>query len=207
MTYIHKNGISFQKVSFEHLDFLLELKQESWWGTHQSLLLNLNDQKKWFENLPFNTLALVGSYEKELVGIALFTDIDYVSRTSNVSGGVLKKHRGLVSIYGFQAGVDFAFEILNMHRLNAEVLETNFASYKLQLLQGFKEEGRKRQAVFKSRKYYDSIIMGMLREDWQKHSRVLSYKGVSNLNFDIDKAKKSIENINSLQLLQQTKIN
>jgi hypothetical protein len=89
-----------------------------------------------------------------------------------------------------------------MHRLNAEVLETNFASYKLQLLQGFKEEGRKRQAVFKSGKYYDSIIMGMLREDWEKHPRILSYNGVSNLNFNIDKAKKSIENINSLQLLQ-----
>lgn len=202
MTYIHKNGISFQKVSFEHLDFLLELKRESWWGTHQSLLLNIDDQKKWFNNLPTSTLALVGSYKEELVGIALFTDIDYISRILNVSGGVLKKHRGAASIYGFQAGVDFAFEILNMHRLNAEVLETNFASYKLQLLQGFKEEGRKRQAVFKSGKYYDSIIMGMLREDWEKHPRILSYNGVSNLNFNIDKAKKSIENINSLQLLQ-----
>ncbi len=206
MNYAHRNGVFFEKASFLHLPFLLELKQESWWGTHKSLITNVEDQKKWFENLSSDTLVVVGTYEKQISGVVVYSDIDYISRTLNISGSVLKKYRGAASIRGFQAGVDFAFEILNMHRLNAEVLETNLASLKFQLAQGFKAEGRKRKAVYKSGKYYDSIITGILREDWEKHPRILSYNGACNLNFNMEKAQKSIENINSLQLLQSPEV-
>ena len=191
--YNHKNGICFEKVTTDDLGFLLDLKKESWWGTHKFSLLNIEDQKAWFQSIPDTSLFLIGKFNNEKVGVAVYNNIDYISRSLDISGSVLKGFRGQISYLSFQAGVDFAFEMLNMNRLSAEVLETNIASLYIQKTIGFVVEGRKRRSVYKCGKYYDSIITGILREDWEIHTRVKSYSGICNLNFDMQIAQKSIK--------------
>jgi RimJ/RimL family protein N-acetyltransferase len=85
-----------------------------------------------------------------------------------ISGGMFDPFR----IHGVTkrcctAQIDFAFEYFNLHRLEAEVLELNVVAqvYEIDYL-GFKIEGRRRQAVYKLGSYYDSLVIGMLREEW-----------------------------------------
>jgi RimJ/RimL family protein N-acetyltransferase len=184
--YNHKDGINLRKIEKEDLPFLFEIKKESWWGTHKTLILNKDDQINWYNNIPENQLFMVGedAETNEFVGVAVYTDIDWINRSLSISGSVIKNQRKDFAIKGFCAGLDFAFEILNMRRVEAEVLSYHKAAQFIEIeVLGFKVEGIKRQAVYKSGEYYDSIFLGILRTEWEKTSRVLDYKGCCNKNF------------------------
>ena len=93
------------------------------------------------------------------------------------------QHRG--KGYGktvLEAGVDFGFEILNMNRIDTEVLENNFASMKTALYVGYVKEGIKRKAIHKCGEYLDSIVLGILKEDWSILDRVFVNTKVREFN-------------------------
>ena len=207
MRYDHKSGISFRKMEERDLPILLELKRESWWGTHNSPILNMKDQKDWYDNLPSTDLYMI-AYKNEtpksnkplkggvnhiketVLGVGTFTNIDPIARTMYIGGSALKEHRDH-GRNGWACGTDFAFEILNAHRLNAEVVETQFAVLKIDLDHlGFTYEGRRRKSVYKSGQYYDSIHLGLLREEWLARQETPS---PCNTNFDLDTAMRCRE--------------
>lgn len=209
MYYNHKDGVKLRKMERSDLPELLKLKQESWWGTHQTLIVNIEDQNRWFQGIPSNELYMIA--EKNfanpgddswmawsVVGVACYRDIDSVSRTLNISGSILENKRNMnVTKPAFAAGLDFAFEILNMQRVGAEVLESNAAAQMLEInFLGFAIEGRRRRAVYKSGRYYDSVMLGLLREEWEGCDRVQSYGGCCNTNFDSALAEKAIQRLN-----------
>jgi len=184
--YNHKNGIILRKIEEYDLNFLLDLKKESWWGTHSTLIINELDQKKWFDSIPNNHLFMMAeNLEKEKLGVGIYTDIDWISRSLKISGSIEKKYRSKYAEISFCAGLDFAFEILNMNRVEAEVLDYHIMAQKIEIqLLGFKVEGCKRKSVYKSGKYYDSYILGILREEWENCDRIKKYEHSCNTNFD-----------------------
>lgn len=197
--YEHKDGAVLKKTCEADLRFLLEMKAESWWGTHGTLVANPHDQQKWFDALPDDQLYMTVFYKPDdwsgdvvRVGVAVYTAIDRTGRTCGISGSVLKGHREPATVRaGFVAGVDFAFEILNMHRLESEVLAYHEASYRLQTeLLGFSVEGVRRKAVYKCGRYYDSVMLSLLREEWESQPRVLAHGGSCNKTFNPEKARK-----------------
>ena len=197
--YNHKDGVVLRKLERSDLPDLLSLKKESWWGTHTTQISNLDDQNKWFDNIPKNQLFLIGETldsKTEKIGIAVFTNIDWINRSLNISGSLFKKYRGRYAYAGFCAGLDFAFEILNMNRVDAEVIEYHATARILEIDKlGFIVEGKKRQAVFKCGRYYDSLSLGMLKNDWCNCERVKKYGSSCNLNFDPDRFEKIIKKI------------
>jgi len=65
----------------------------------------------------------------------------------------------------------YGFEELNLHRIYAEVWSFNERSLRTCLKLGFREEGRRREAVFKNGVYYDEVVFGLLKKEWLKLSR------------------------------------
>lgn len=61
-----------------------------------------------------------------------------------------------------------AFDQLNLRRIYLEVLSTNDRAYKLYRSIGFVEEGRLRQAQYKDGAYMDVIVMGLLRDEYER---------------------------------------
>jgi hypothetical protein len=169
------------------------------------MIVNVEDQVEWFKNIGHNEIFMVaeimGTEVKRQgvipVGIACFTEIDWFSHTCNISGSIYKeKRKEMQDIVkpAFSAGLDFAFEIMNMQRVGAEVLETHAAAQQLEIGHlGFKIEGRRRRAVYKAGRYYDSIQLGILREEWVTSERVKSYEGCCNKNFDHNLADRAVE--------------
>ena len=180
--YEHKNGIKYRKIEKKDLEQLWNLKQESWWGTHGTPLISRHDQEKWFENLDSKTMVMIAEsmfpYKTTLetireeyrpIGVGIYSNIDWVGRSCDLSGSIYASYRGSEIVkHAFECGLDFGFEILNMHRIQAEVLEYNIAAQKLEINHlGFKVEGRRRKAVYKSGVYYDSIVLGILHDEWR----------------------------------------
>ena len=178
--YDHYTGIQMDKSSKADLEDLFLLKQESWWGTHTTPFINREDQLHWYENLPKSTLVM--NVKSEVVhhmnsnpvvtnvGVAIYSNIDPINRSCDLSGSIFKKYRSIgTGVNGaFLAGADFGFEMLNLNRIQAEVLEYHLAAQKLEIdLIGFMVEGRRREAVYKANAYYDSIMLGMTRSEWE----------------------------------------
>ncbi len=59
-----------------------------------------------------------------------------------------------------------SFNTLNLNRVELEVHDFNTRAYKSYLKLGFQEVGRRRKADYINGKYSDSIIMGLLKEEW-----------------------------------------
>lgn len=185
--YVHKNGIAYRKVGTQDLHVLFNMKAESWWGTHRTFISNIEDQRAWYDSLDHSSLVIVGTGQKEIMGVGIYSDIDWYSRCLSASFSVKKEHRDRTKDL-ISGGLDFIFEVLNMHRVSAEVVDSNIVAQKLEIdFLGFVVEGRKRQAVYKSGRYYDSIQIGMLREEWEQSSRVQELRkdtGSCNSKFD-----------------------
>lgn len=193
MIYRHKSKMIFRKMEEQDaINDLLELKKESWWGSHQTLINNSDDQSKWYKSIPNNQLFMIGEYpEGTSVGVGIYTNIDTYSKSASLSGSVFKSQRSPVVVNAaFETGLDFAFEILNLQRVESEVLEYNVPSIKIQLNLGFTIEGKKRRSVYKSGRYYDSIILGMLRDEWLEQPRVIAMGKSCNIDFDHDIVEK-----------------
>lgn len=60
----------------------------------------------------------------------------------------------------------YAFNELNLHRLELEVYDFNVRAYRSYLKCGFVEEGRQRQKLYRHGQYCDIIQMGLLRSEW-----------------------------------------
>lgn len=185
--YKHKNGITLKKLSEDDLGLLMELKNESWFGTHNIAFVNQTDQKKWFESMDHKKTMMLIAINKdtqEKVGVYKIQNIDWMNRKYDSAHDVFRDHRG--NGYGktvLEAGVDFGFEILNMNRIDTEVLENNVASMKSAIYVGYIKEGIKRKAIHKCGEYLDSVVLGILKEDWLLLDRVKSYGGVCNVSY------------------------
>jgi RimJ/RimL family protein N-acetyltransferase len=72
--------------------------------------------------------------------------------------------------YGTQATrlvVQHAFFTVNLHRVWLHVYEFNERAQRVYERVGFKVEGRLRQDTFRDNRYWDTIVMGVLRSEWE----------------------------------------
>ena len=62
--------------------------------------------------------------------------------------------------------IPFLFDLYNLNKISLEVLSTNERAINLYNKLGFKQEGIKRQEILKEDKFVDSIIMSILKEEY-----------------------------------------
>jgi RimJ/RimL family protein N-acetyltransferase len=188
--YIHKNGITLKKLEKDNLTLLKKLKNESWFGTHNINFVNDLDQDRWFESLNDSKQMILVAFTKTTeevytpIGLYKISNIDWVNRRYDSAHDIFENHRGKgLSKPVLAAGIDFGFEVLNMNRIDTEVLENNIASLKSAYFAGFVLEGVKRKCVHKCDEYLDSNFLGILRNEWKLLDRIKDYNGVCNMSY------------------------
>lgn len=100
----------------------------------------------------------------EIVGTVMIFDFDKEANQAEV-GYVFDKDQWGKG-YGTEAlalMTDFAFKTLNIHRLHASVVDTNFGSARILEKNGFMLEGRFRDHFFIDGRYYDGLFFGKLQ--------------------------------------------
>lgn len=143
------------------------------------------DQQKWYErtigdsNKRFSVVLIEGD---RTVGMVALTDIDLVNR--NACYGI-KLHPSCPRMQGIGTDalmtlMEYAFNQLNLNRLDTEILLYNVASRRLHERCGWHEEGIKKQAVYRDGQYHDLAIFGILKSEFLETKETLGW-AVSNL--------------------------
>ncbi|MDM5297039.1 GNAT family protein [Bacillus pumilus] len=105
---------------------------------------------------------------KEMIGDAAIMDIDLINRSAGFRialHGPEHFHQGFgtEAVRLIQA---FAFESLELNRLELEVFSHNPRAIRSYEKAGFQYEGKRRQTLYFNGAYSDEIIMGILREEY-----------------------------------------
>lgn len=110
-------------------------------------------------------LAVCTVNDNLYIGNVYLTDIDYINRKAS-SHILIGNHEYWKSGYGTEAMnllIDYAFNHLNLHRLEAHVLEDNIGSQKMHEKLGYIREGVLRKSVYKNGCYKSQIVYGFLK--------------------------------------------
>jgi RimJ/RimL family protein N-acetyltransferase len=136
--------------------------------TIRKLLEKVEKQMEEMKNLFHFTVRLKD--DNRLLGLARIFWIDFHNGTGVLSLGIgdtSDRRHG----YGSDALdllLRFAFNDLNMHRLSAWPSADNLPFIHMAGKAGFEEEGRRREAAFHDGRYWDVVLMGLLRTKWEK---------------------------------------
>jgi RimJ/RimL family protein N-acetyltransferase len=110
-------------------------------------------------------LAIEDKSDGTFVGFVYLNNIDWFSR--NAEFGILIGERGRhgkgLARDALALIVDYAFEMLNLHKLYLRVVAFNKRALRLYRAFGFAQEGIQREQVFLRGRYHDVVFMGLLR--------------------------------------------
>ena len=116
------------------------------------------------------TLAIVVREGDRLIGMAGLGKTDVANRHA-MFGISIGDKSAWGKGYGTEATrllVAHAFESLHLNRVWLTVFENNPRGMRAYEKAGFRVEGRLRQESFREGRYWDTIFMAILREDWEK---------------------------------------
>ena len=107
--------------------------------------------------------------EDHIMGLISLTNIDSINRNAELHIMIGKKeNRGMgLGSFAIKAIVNHAFNNMNIHRIELEVLEDNLIARKLYKKIGFVEEGLRREIVFKNGNYKSMVLMSLLRTEYE----------------------------------------
>lgn len=136
-----------------------------------------NEDAKWFishckekiEEDPRKGYNFAVEFEGKMVGVVSLANVDEFNGTATLGLWLNEKYwrKGIMSEATI-AVIDFAFDKLKLRRINSEAFSDNNASIEFQKSLGFKEEGlsRKRDKSKATGEIHDSVMLGLLKEDW-----------------------------------------
>lgn len=101
--------------------------------------------------------------------LTTLSGIDWVSRSAEFHiqvGASAARGRGVGRFSAVEA-LRHAFDDMGLQRVELQVLASNDRARSLYDSLGFRVEGTRRKAVYKEGRFIDSVIMGLLRDEWE----------------------------------------
>lgn len=134
----------------------------------------LEDEEKWYESQSANNdtynFAIETLDEGKYIGGCGINKIDW--KNSNVIIGIFIGDKNYWEKgYGTDAIkvlIKFIFNEMNINRIKLNVFSFNKRAIKCYEKCGFKVEGVLRQELFRDGEYHDDILMGLLKEEYNK---------------------------------------
>ncbi|CAH1853551.1 GNAT family N-acetyltransferase [Convivina intestini] len=100
--------------------------------------------------------------EGDFAGIVELVEIDTIHRHAEIQIIVDPQYQGQgLAQAGMQLGIEYAFNVLNLHKIYLYVDVDNSAAIHIYKKLGFQEEGQLRQHYFAEGCYHDSFLMGL----------------------------------------------
>lgn len=134
--------------------------------------MSLEGEKKYLQDdpNPQSVFAIVTLDGDKLIGSIGIERIDNINRTAVLGifiGDENYRNKG----YGTEAIkliLDYGFNYLNLHSVQLYLMSFNERALKCYKKCGFKEVGRLRECKYVNGKYYDSIFMDILRDEFKE---------------------------------------
>jgi RimJ/RimL family protein N-acetyltransferase len=135
--------------------------------------LNLREEEAWIDKLGHGehdlAVGIVVRATDRLIGGTGFHQLDFQNRHGSFGICIGEKSEWGKG-YGTEATalmVQYAFDTLNLNRVWLHVYEYNERGIRAYEKAGFKREGVLRQACYRDGRYWDTIVMAVLRDEWQ----------------------------------------
>ena len=166
--------LEFCKLSEEHLGMVRNwrISPEVSGSMYTDPKITPEHQKKWYEEIkkdPTKKYWIVG-LNGEYVGVVCLLNIDLINKRC-----LWAYYLGETSARGKGVGkqielniLSYVFDDLKLNKLCYEVLAFNDLVVKIHQKYGAKIEGVLRQHIYKNGEFYDVIVMGILKEEWDK---------------------------------------
>lgn len=108
-------------------------------------------------------------YNEKLVGVAGFNSIDWKNNVGYIGYWLASDYQGHgIMTRTVQALVNYAFNDLNLNRIDIRAATKNYKSQAIPKKLGFSKEGILKQAEWLYDHYVDHIVFGIVKEDWLK---------------------------------------
>lgn len=136
-----------------------------------SSIMTLESEKEYLEQHINEeaTFSIVTIKNNELIGTVSIENVDHLKRIGTLGifiGDKNYRNNG----YGTEAIrliLDYGFNYLNLNNIKLDLMEFNERAFACYKKCGFKEYGRRRKCNFVNGKYYDTISMDILAEEFK----------------------------------------
>lgn len=136
-------------------------------------IVTLDAEKEYLEknNLSTNTtFSIVTNDYDKLIGTISLERVDNINRSACL-GIFIGDKEYLNNGYGTEAIkliLDFGFNYMNLNSVHLNLMEFNERAHKCYIKCGFKDAGRLRKCKYINGKYYDSIMMDILKDEFNE---------------------------------------
>lgn len=135
--------------------------------------MSLQEEESWLEGVHGNEhgliLGIVTRAADQLIGVTGLHQMDFKNRTTAFGITIGEKEQWGKG-YGTEATglvIRYAFDTLNLNRVWLYVYEFNERGIRAYEKVGFRREGVLRQDCYREGKYWNTLVMGILREEWE----------------------------------------
>ncbi|HXQ11558.1 MAG TPA: GNAT family protein [Caulobacteraceae bacterium] len=121
-----------------------------------------------FKNADEAMIFTIETHAGDYVGSLNLGGVDRRNGTFGTGTRLSAEHRG--KGYALEAKrivLRYAFNEMRLQKYNIRCLETNAAVIRHAALLGCREEGRIRRNVFTAGRFYDELLFGLTREEWE----------------------------------------
>lgn len=137
-------------------------------------------QNQWFKNniSDKNNLRFIVETEEEgAVGLATLTDIDWKNRSAfhGIKLAAKSSRRKGIGTDVVMAIMRYAFDELQLNRLDGAWFDENKASQGLYKKCGWVEEGKRRKYIYKKGEYRDLVLSGILACEYYELIKKINY--------------------------------
>jgi RimJ/RimL family protein N-acetyltransferase len=135
---------------------------------HNVTMYSFNETKQWLNNLLSTSQRLIVE-ELGFIGLIRIDNIDNINQNCMVGLDIAIDCRGKGLSYTiYRKLLNYLFLQMNMNMIYLEVLESNKRAIHIYNKLGFTQQGQRRQAIFRNGKYENSIMMDLLREEYNE---------------------------------------
>lgn len=172
---IGKN-IKLKLIEKEDLHLAVKWKNSAYESFYEYPLFN-SGQEMWFEkHMRSNDFLFIVYESSTKIGMIGLSNIDNRNRNAKLLRFVLdEEFRG--KGYGREALrllLDYAFNHLNLHSVYLDTFKHNVRIINFYKKAGFKQEGIKRQHIYKDGKYNDLVCMRVLKDEFKTKIQIIS---------------------------------
>jgi RimJ/RimL family protein N-acetyltransferase len=118
------------------------------------------------------SMQLLPCRDEEPVGLVFLFDIEMERDHAELAYWIVSDEQGAgYATEAAELALSVAFEDLGLHKVLARVFEGNDASMRVLEKLGFEREGRLRENDFLRGEHKDTVLFGLLAEEWTDYSR------------------------------------
>ncbi len=124
--------------------------------------------KKWMDDPHTVVFTIATINPDQPIGLTAFARIDWTGRMATFYIAIAQE-KNWSKGYGTEATqlmTDYAFNTLNLHRIQLHVSVDNPRAVKTYQKVGFQIEGKLREAMYFDGRYHDFFLMSLLKHEW-----------------------------------------